>query len=75
MKWRYQPVLDPDGSCVLVEVFYDGDKPIGYAELHYNPVGNDQDDLIDELKLMLRDAKNYRAITRAELDAMIPTKD
>lgn len=70
MKWRYQPVIETDGSCVLVEVFYNGNKPTGYAELDRSPMGNDQDDLILELKLMLRDAMAHKACTRDELDAM-----
>jgi len=68
MQWRYQSVIhDTDHSVSLVEVFYEDDNPIGFANLNRGPVGNDQADLIGELEAMLRDARDYPPITRNQL--------
>ncbi len=69
MSWRYQPVWMKSAFShyILIEVFFDDDgKMDGWTEYEenrrYEPSGETQEELIEDLELKLNAAKKWEAV-------------
>ena len=59
IKWHYQIMKHPDGIYKIHELYTSGDGTTGYTVDGIYPMGETPEELIEDLKMMLKDAKKH----------------
>ena len=76
MSWRYQPVwiMSHDEKLhILIEVFFDNGGTMEAWSLYeenrrYEPMGETQEELIEDLEIKLKDAKKWKAVEYEKME-------